>query len=233
MRAPLPESEDHRLRTLRLHHILDTAAEKSFDDLTRLAATICDVPISLISLVDESRQWFKARVGIEAEETSRESSFCAHAILKDELMIVSDALTDVRFADNPLVLGDPKIRFYAGAPLTVSNGESLGTLCVIDTVPRLLTKQQLLALDVLRDSVVNLLEVRRAVHDLEAISQCLPVCAWCRSVRDPDGKWETLDDFVRKNTRITHGICPSCREHNIEHPQRVAAAQQSQMVESS
>ncbi|HEX7577380.1 MAG TPA: GAF domain-containing protein, partial [Verrucomicrobiae bacterium] len=136
MSQPLPENESERLNTLRGYQILDTHPEDRFDDLTRLAASICRTPISLISLVDEDRQWFKSKIGVDMCETSREEAFCAHAIMSPELLVVPDASHDPRFAANPLVRGKLHIRFYAGAPLTAPNGHHIGALCVIDRVPR-------------------------------------------------------------------------------------------------
>ena len=206
-------NEATRLEVLRLYRILDTASEQSFDDLTKLAAAICGVPISLISLVDESRQWFKSRVGLKVSETPRDFAFCAHTIRHGEMMIVEDALQDARFATNPLVVGEPKIRFYAGAPLEVSGGHRLGTLCVIDRRPRLLDTYQIEALRVLSVSVATQLELRRTVADLKTVGQLLPLCAWCRSVRTSSGEgdaWTPLHEFVSESTPVTHTICPDC-----------------------
>ena len=133
---PLPLHEALRVKTLRDCLILDTPPEERFDTLTDYAAQIFNVPIALITFVDENRQWFKARHGMSATETPRDVSFCGHAILSDEVMIVEDTLKDERFADNPLVTGDPKIRFYAGAPLIMENGMRLGTLCLISRRPK-------------------------------------------------------------------------------------------------
>src|SRR5436190_235345 len=137
------EQERRRLGRLRLLAVLDTEPEPLFDGLVHLAASICDMPISLVSLVDDKRQWFKANLGLEdTGETARDIAFCAHAIEGEDVMQVSDATQDARFAANPLVLGDPKIRFYAGAPITMPGGERIGTLCVIDRRPRELTPEQ-------------------------------------------------------------------------------------------
>lgn len=169
MQAPIPDDEIQRLHSLRQYNILDTMAQAEFDDIVHLASQICKTPIALISFVDQNRQWFKARKGLDAQQTARELSFCAHAILKpDELLIVTDTFADQRFRDNDLVTGEPHIRFYAGAPLVMSDGMPLGTLCVIDRVPRKLTKNQRFALDALRRSVVNTLELRRLSSDASA-----------------------------------------------------------------
>ncbi len=159
--APLPEKEPERLEALQRYEILDTESEQRFDDLTLLAKHICDAPIALISFVDAERQWFKSRIGLTASQTPRAVSFCGHAILEEDVMVVPDAAADARFADNPMVTGEPGIRFYAGAPLLTSTGHALGTLCVIDRKPRELTEEQLEALRVLARQVVAQLELRR------------------------------------------------------------------------
>ncbi len=169
MQFNLPKPEQVRLETLRHYQILDTLPEQSYDDLTFLAAQICQTPIALISLVDENRQWFKSKIGLEAEETGRDVSFCSYAILDpDNIFTVTNAELDERFADNLLVTSAPNIRFYAGAPLVVSSGEALGSLCVIDREPRSLTEVQQKALVVLARQVVTQLELRRELIDREA-----------------------------------------------------------------
>ncbi len=152
--APLPPDDAQRLQALRELLILDTPPEERFDRVVRFAADEFDMPIVLVSLVDEKRQWFKARVGLDACETRRESSFCGHAIVRDEIMVVENALEDERFADNPLVLGAPAIRFYAGAPLRLPSGATVGTLCLIDRTPRAFDSVDLAILAALRDLVV-------------------------------------------------------------------------------
>ncbi len=165
MKAPKPKNEVKRIQVLWQYDVLDTAPEQVFDDFTTLAALICGAPISLISLVDENRQWFKSKFGVNIAETSRDVSMCAHAILQNELLIVPDATKDRRFKDNPLVVSAPKIRFYAGAPLVSPNGLALGTLCVIDQVPRQLTETQKQALRVLARMVMTQLEQRRKLRE--------------------------------------------------------------------
>lgn len=168
MKSPLPKNETQRLKVLWQYDLLDTVPEEVFDDLTDLAAHICEAPIALISLVDEKRQWFKSRVGVSARETSRDISFCAHAILKNGLFVVSDASKDPRFKNNPLVTGSQKIRFYAGVPLKSPDGYALGTLCVLDKKPRQLRPEQKRALLVLARHVETQLELRRHARELAA-----------------------------------------------------------------
>ena len=148
--APIPANEDARLNALRELLLLDTPPEERYDRLARFAAEQLDMPIALLSLVDGQRQWFKSRVGLDITEGARDISFCGHAIMKNELFVVDDASSDARFADNPMVAGAPHIRFYAGAPLSSPSGHHIGTLCVIDTVPRTLGAVELSILDALR-----------------------------------------------------------------------------------
>jgi GAF domain-containing protein len=165
--APLYHDEAARLAVLRDYGVLDTLPEPQFDDIAFLASYICGAPIALVSLVDEVRQWFKAKVGTDVKETPRDVAFCAHAILKpDEVFVVPDAHEDPRFATNPLVRAEPHVRFYAGAPLVSPEGMPLGTLCVFDQVPGYLSPAQTRALGALAREVVVHLELRRAVAAL-------------------------------------------------------------------
>jgi signal transduction histidine kinase len=155
------------LEALAAHGVLDSPAEEAFDALTRLAARLCGTPIALVSLVDETRQWFKSRVGLEEPETTREVAFCAHAILQEGVFVVPDACRDERFHDNPLVTGEPRVRFYAATPLRSASGHTLGTLCVMDPVPRELTAEQAQALHMLGRQVEAQLQLRLQVKELE------------------------------------------------------------------
>lgn len=169
--APIPPSEERRLAALYEYELLDTPSEGLFDAFTRLAAHVCDVPISLISLVDRDRQWFKSVLGLDLRETPRDVAFCAHAIAGDGIFEVDDLTADARFADNPLVTGEPGIRFYAGYPLRSTDGHAVGTLCVLDRRPRALTEAQRTSLAAIGDAVVEQFEARRTLLRLFDSSQ--------------------------------------------------------------
>ena len=165
---PVPRNETDRLRALRSYKILDTKPEERFDELTELAAIICKVPMSLITLIDADRQWFKSKVGIDLAETPRAQAFCTHAIMQPEMFVVPDAAQDDRFANNALVTGNPHIRFYAGAPLATPDGHLLGTMCVLDREPRTLNDEQKRALQILGRQVVANMELRNNLQELKA-----------------------------------------------------------------
>jgi GAF domain-containing protein len=251
MSYPVPEKEAERLNTLRGYGILDTRPEDGFDGLTRLAASICGTPIALISLVDEDRQWFKSRIGMEACQTARRDAFCAHTIISPEVFVVLDASQDPRFAANPLVVGELQIRFYAGAPLTAPNGHHLGALCVMDRVPRRLNAEQIESLRILSRQVMaqvilakNLQDLRTALQarddlerDLRKVIQdfqeakvtiqtlkgLIPVCAWCKKVRDDKGFWEQVEAYIASSTGTdtTGAICPECLQKHFGHLRNV------------
>jgi len=158
--------EVRRIEILRQYAVLDTLPEQILDDLAALAAQICETPIALVSLVDENRQWFKARIGFEMAETARNISFCSHALQRPDIFTVPDAMLDARFAQNPMVIGEPYIRFYAGVALTSPENTALGALCVMDKVPRTLIPAQKQALRVLGRQVMTHLELRRYTNEL-------------------------------------------------------------------
>lgn len=175
MKPQIPENEAERIKALESYEILDTVYEQEYDDITLLASQICGTPIAAISLVDKERQWFKSKIGMDLTETPRDDAFCAHGInySPEQLMIVSDALTDERFAKNPFVVADPHVRFYAGAPLVTPDNHSLGMLCVFDHKPRHLSKQQLASLQALARQVTMKLELRKASLLLQNANQKL------------------------------------------------------------
>jgi GAF domain len=158
--------EKERLQNLRSYEILDSATDEDFDHLTELASAICATPIALISLIDANRQWFKSKVGMDGVETPRDISFCSHALGNNDVFQVPDATKDMRFMNNPFVKGEPFIRFYAGAPLTSPEGYDLGTLCVVDERPRVLSKEQSHALKILAHQVMELIKLRKLNKDL-------------------------------------------------------------------
>ena len=167
MAAPMPSVEVARIAALNRYAILDSEPEEAFDDLVILAAHVCRTPMALLSLVDDHRQWFKSAVGVQIKETPKEISVCAHAIQQSELFIVPDMLEDARFRDNPLVTNEPRIRFYAGAPLVNEDGFALGTLCVVDREPRELDEEQTDALKALSRLALRQMELRKNLQMLK------------------------------------------------------------------
>jgi PAS domain S-box-containing protein len=198
--SPISDKESERLRALESYNILDTQPEYEFDRLTELASLICGTPISLISLIDKDRQWFKSKVGLEAQQTHRNISFCQHAIIDDHIFEVADATKDERFKDNPLVTGNPDIRFYAGHPLVDKQGHALGTLCVIDTKPRALNKEQKKALALLAEEVISQIIARKERADLYDFSLLFKTSVDLVCIASTDGF------FKRVNSAFTETL---------------------------
>ncbi len=214
--APVPPTEPARLADLHRYGLLDTPPEPGFDDLAAVAAHVCQTPIALVVFLDADRQWFKARVGLRLAEAPRDQAFCAHAILSDRPLVVPDTRSDARFAANPLVTGDPHVRFYAGVPLVTPRRQPVGTLCVIDRRPRGLDAIQMAVLAALARQVVGQMELRRLTVAQSAgparAAGLLAVCAWCKRVRDDAGAWERMEAHLRRlaGKALTHGMCPDC-----------------------
>lgn len=218
-KPPMLQNEAARLEALRQYRILDTQAERIFDELTELASIICCCPMAQISLVDEHRQWFKSKVGFDISETDRDASFCTFTIAEAEMMVVKDATRDHRFRSNPMVVNEPHICFYAGVPLITPEGHALGALCVMDDRPRDLNFAQGMALRTLARQVVTILELRRtsanlakAARQIKTLQGLLPICAHCKKIRNEDGTWCLLEEYISSHSQasFTHGICPNC-----------------------
>ena len=202
MEVSVTSSEADRLNALRRYNVLDTAPETALDEISRLAARICGTPIALISLIDNTRQWFKSRVGWEALELSCDISFCAHTIQQTGLFVIQDVLTDERFATNPLVMSAPNIRFYAGMPLITSEGYTLGTLCVMDRVPRELNFEQEEALQVLSRQVVAQLELKRSLVERQRLEEGLQQANQETELRVEERTIELRNAFERSQAEI-------------------------------
>jgi PAS domain S-box-containing protein len=234
--AALVPNEADRLNALRAYGILDTEPEQAFEDIVQLAARICDVPISVVNLIDESRQWFKAETGLGVRETPLETSFCAHALLEAEAMVVPDASADARFECNPLVTGDAGLRFYAGRLLKSPDGHALGTLCVLDTRPRPegLTEIQAETLEVLARQVMDQLELRRAIREREAAVEALAESeARFRAIADsmPQMVWSTrpdgFHDYLNARWYDFTGLVGDYGWDDIFHPEDSARVRQA------
>lgn len=229
---PLLFDESKRLQALRRYEILDTPIEAEFDDFTKLIAQICQVPVAVINFVAEDRQWFKSEIGLGVRETPLDVSICRHAILQKGLFIVPDTLEDDRFRNNPLVTGEPHLRFYAGALLESSEGLPLGTLCVLDYEPRTLSDEQKRALAILARQVMTAVELRlklselkkkneelqAALQQINTLEGLLPICAQCKKIRNDREDWIPVESYLEERTeaRFSHGLCPSCSQDYLD-----------------
>lgn len=207
----LSASETARLKALSMYNIIDTAAEPAFEEIVHLAAQICQTPVALISLLEENRQWFKAKVGLNINETGRDIAFCNHTIQSDDLFVVPDALQDERFKNNPLVTGDPNIRFYAGMPIKTPDGHNIGTLCVIDTVARELDDNQRELLETLTHSVLHLLELRKNTLQVQQSKEVLRNLMrlnedFIRSIDNKREVFKRMLEYILKVTDSEYGF---------------------------
>ncbi len=212
--AERPKNEIDRLNDLREYKIMDTPPELEFDDLVQLAAKIAKVPMSLITLLDENRQWFKSSVGVGFKETPRELSFCSHTILGNSLLLVMDTEQDERFSDNPFVTNAPGIRFYAGVPLMSYRGNPIGTLCVLDVMPGDLDEDQRFALNVLSRQVIKQLEIKRTNEHLEQITrtQSLLMTMILRDIKSPLAATGTFLNLLQENNASRSDIFKYARK---------------------
>lgn len=221
--ARQPSHEQARLDALHRYGILDSEPERRFDDIAKLAAAALDMPIAMVSFVDDERQWSMASVGIARGDVPRAQSFCTHAITQDWLLVIEDTSVDTRVNATVMVSGPAQARFYAGAPLITPEGQRVGTVCVMDQAPRTLARRELDILAGLARQTIELLEHRLtaarladAQQRLQTMATLIPICSHCRKVRDEGNHWLTLERLVQAKTgsRFTHGICPDCvREH--------------------
>lgn len=227
IRFPIPQrpaNDSERTRALREFEILDTQPEEFFDNITRLATHITDCPVSVISLIDAERQWFKAKIGVDYDECPRDESFCAHTVYYKKPFIVENTLLDERFVNHPAVLGNPGVRFYAGIPLITGGGHAIGSLCVADSRPRQLEQPQFDHLVALAQIAIGRIEsaltARRlasALSQMKEIRGLLPICCHCKGIRDDQGYWQSVERYMDTHADVdfTHTICPGCiAEHH-------------------
>lgn len=221
MNFPVPPNEQKRLEALHLYEALDTEPEAAFDDIALIAAETIGVPTALVSLIDERRQWFKAKIGFAADEVPREETFCTYTILGSDAVVIEDATRDPRFTANPHVLCEGGVRFYVGVPIVNGEGHALGSLCVVDQRPRTITKNQVAVLTALARTAMRLFEERRmakqlaeALTEVKTIQGLLPMCCSCKSIRNDQGYWAKVEEYLTEQTdaQLSHGVCPGCMQ---------------------
>jgi GAF domain-containing protein len=195
---PIPKNEKQRLEALDSYNVLNSLSEAEYDRLTKLASIICEAPIALISLVDETRQWFKSKVGLDVSETSRDLAFCQYAIMGAERFDIPDTALDERFHDNELVTGNPHIRFYSGQPLIDPEGFALGTICVIDRKPRTLTDTQKMALEILAEETIALIVARKQRRDLQYFEKLFQFSNDLICIAGADGYFKKINGAFSK-----------------------------------
>ncbi|REA63032.1 hybrid sensor histidine kinase/response regulator [Dyadobacter luteus] len=218
-----PENEKGRLEALENYQILDSLNEEEFDRITELASIICDTPIALVTLLDEKRQWFKSKVGLQLGETPRTIAFCQHTIMQDTLFEVQDTENDARFSNNPLVTGEPHIRFYAGYPLTDPSGFNLGTLCVIDRVPRYLTEKQKKALLLLSQEVIGLIVERRKKEELKNFENLFKLSPDLICISGTDGYFKKINPALQQLTGIDASQLTTTSFYDLVHTDDLSA----------
>lgn len=226
MKYPIPDNEQARLRALKNYEILDTLSEAEFDRITELASLICDVPIALISLIDKDRQWFKSKKGLSVSETPREISFCQYAIMDNDIFEIEDASKDTRFKENVLVTGDPNISFYAGHPLIDPNGYALGTLCVIDNKPKVLTEKQKQALKILSDEIVGLITRQRERIEMQSFKDLFDLSNDLICLTDNQGFFRKVNPAFEKVLGYKHKELLTLSFLDLVHPEDVEATRQ-------
>ncbi len=220
----IPPNERERLRALESYEILNSLREDEFDRITELATLLCGTPISLITLLDEKRQWFKSKVGVDIDETPRELAFCQYTIMQNELFEVEDATQDERFKDNEFVTGPPDIRFYAGFPLTDASGYNLGTICVIDRKPRNLTASQKKALALLAKEVIALIRERRQKQELQHFESLFKLSPDLICIAGLDGYFRKINPAFQQLLGIDKQQLLNTSFYDFVHPDDLPAA---------
>ena len=219
MKNSMPFSEEDRLKSLEKYFLDDTSSDVALNKIVKIASVICGTQIAAVSILERDRQWFKAKVGTEISETPREYALCNYTIKGVVPVVVEDTSEDDRFKEHPLVINDPKVRFYAASPIITLEGDILGTVCAVDFTPKSLSTDKIEMLEDLADLARHTIEAHRKAQLLIQLNQnvatlgsLLPVCYKCKSVKTGRGKWELLETFLNREfgTQLSHGICKKC-----------------------